>query len=72
MTIRRMKKIPSRVQNDWHSAARQSKRDYLRAGWARHVLEEESRFPLTHSAARIRLAQNIVAQLQIGTVEKTG
>ena len=70
MTTGKRHKTPPRVQNDWHSAARQSKRDLLRLGWARHVLEEESRRPLTHSAARVRLAQNIAATLQIGNVEQ--
>ena len=70
MTASKPKKTALRVQSDWHSAARQSERDLLRMGWARHVLEEETIHPLTHSAERVRLAQNIVAKLQIGAVEQ--
>lgn len=70
MTASTTKKTPSRNHTDWYSAARQSERDVLRIGWARHVLEEESIHPLTHSAERVRLAQNIVATLQIGAVEQ--
>lgn len=54
----------SRAQSDWHSASRQAERDVLRMGWARHVLAEEAMHPSTHSPARVRLAQNIVASLQ--------
>lgn len=50
--------------SDWLSEARPSERDVVRMGWARHVLEEESRYPLTHSAARIRRAKNILATHQ--------
>ncbi len=57
---------PSQEHNssDWHSAARQSGRDDVRIGWARHILDEENRHPLTHSSARIRRAKYIVAVLQ--------
>lgn len=54
----------SRAHSDWHSATRQAKRDVVRMGWARHVLAEESTHPSSHSPARIRRAQNIVASLQ--------
>ena len=54
----------SRVKSDWHSATRQATRDVIRMGWARHVLEEEGAHPLTHSAASVRRARNIVASLQ--------
>jgi hypothetical protein len=54
----------SRVKSDWHSATRQAKRDVIRMGWARHVLEEEGAHPLTHSVASVRRARNIVASIQ--------
>ena len=55
---------PLRVKSDWHDADRQSARAVLRMGWARHVLDEEDKHPQTHSAARLRRAQHIVASLQ--------
>ncbi|TGD42020.1 hypothetical protein EEB11_15770 [Pseudotabrizicola sediminis] len=54
----------SRMQSEWHSAARQAERDAVRLAWARHVLSEESAHPSTHSAARLRRAQAIVGLLQ--------
>lgn len=54
----------TRAKTEWHSASRQAQRDVVRMGWARHVLEEEKAVRLTHSAARIRRALNIVAALQ--------
>lgn len=54
----------SRAKNDWHSATRQAERDVIRMDWARSILAEEDTDPSTHSRARVRRAQNIVASLQ--------
>ncbi len=53
-----------RIQTDWHSAARQAERDLVRLGWARQVLEPTGDSPVTHSIARVRLAQHIFATQQ--------
>lgn len=56
----------SHTQCDWHSATRQAERDVIRMAWARSVLAEEDMHPSTHSPARVRRAQNIVASLLHG------
>lgn len=63
-SIRKLDAQRTRALGDWNSATRQAARDVVRMGWARHVLAEEDTHPSTHSPARIRRAQNILASLQ--------
>lgn len=53
-----------RRQDDRCGSTNEAKLDHARLGWAWQVLEEEARYPLTHSPARIRRAKNIVSSPQ--------
>lgn len=58
--------LQSGLQQTAPCARQQAARDHVRLGWARHVLDEESAQPRSHSAARLRRAHNVLSKINDG------